>query len=91
MYTDRPNLEVHLGKTLSLENESGQPAEFGLLRACDAFLLRNELDFEILLAGEEGGILSNLIDLVCSGPYNHVTSLSFSLVVDVSNGVAMPK
>jgi hypothetical protein len=62
-----------------------------VLCACDAFLLRNELDFEILLASEEGGILSDLIDLVCSGPYNHVTSLSFGLVVDVSNSVAMPK
>jgi hypothetical protein len=55
------------------------------------FLLRNELDFEmqLLLAGREGGIPSDLTDPVCSGPYNQVTSQSFSLV-DVSKGAATP-
>jgi hypothetical protein len=53
------------------------------------FLLRKELDFEILPVGGEGGIPSDLTDLVYSGLYNYVTSLSFSLVADVSNGVAM--
>jgi hypothetical protein len=54
------------------------------------FLLRKELDFEILLAGEEGGILNGLTDPVSSGPYNQVTSESFSLV-DVSQGAATQK
>jgi hypothetical protein len=51
------------------------------------FLLRKELDFEILLAGEQGGVLNGLTDPVSSGPYNQVTSQSFSLV-DVSQGAA---
>ena len=53
------------------------------------FLLRKELDFEILLAGGEGDILNDLTDPVSSGPYNQVTSQSFSLA-DVSKGATTP-
>jgi hypothetical protein len=44
------------------------------------FLFRKEFDFDIrlLLAGDEEGIVNNLSDPVCSGPYNQVTSQSFS-------------
>jgi hypothetical protein len=45
------------------------------------FLFKKEFDFDnrLLLSGEEEGIHNNLSDPVCSGPYNQVTSQSFSL------------
>ena len=45
------------------------------------FFWRKEFDFEIWLLShvEELGI-HDLSDPVCNGPYNHVTSQSFSLV-----------
>jgi hypothetical protein len=45
---------------------------------------------QLLLAGEEEGILNDLSDPVCSGPYSQVTSQSLNLV-DVSEAAATPE